>query len=203
MQTLKADGHTCEEAEDGKVAVEKVAAADLDKFHVILMDFVMPVMDGPDATKAIRDLGYTRPVIGCTGNTLEMDLKRFHASGCNGVIGKPFVLDLFYQYMEEHAAMCMGEDGLSSVSSRGVGAGEVGRRPASTVVALAQQWGLTRGGSGNKCIHGSISRQGGESKTLSSLLRGPVKGLVGAGGVGAKGGEGAGDVPVGGGWESN
>ena len=34
-------------------------------------------MDGPTATKAIRELGYTGPIIGCTGNTLDMDLDRF------------------------------------------------------------------------------------------------------------------------------
>ena len=35
----------------------------------------MPVMDGPDATKAIRDLGVTCPIFGVTGNTLDMDIQ--------------------------------------------------------------------------------------------------------------------------------
>ena len=61
-------------------------------------------MDGPDATKAIRALGYTGPVIGCTGNTLDMDLERFKDSGCDRVIGKPFDLTLFHTYMDELAA---------------------------------------------------------------------------------------------------
>ena len=76
---------------------------DLTAFDAILMDFVMPVMDGPDATKVIRDLGYIGPIIGCTGNTLDMDLQRFHDSGCDRVIGKPFSVDLFHQYMTELA----------------------------------------------------------------------------------------------------
>ena len=58
-------------------------------------------MDGPTATKAIRALGYTGPIIGCTGNTLDMDLLRFKESGCDRVIGKPFQLVVFHQYMEE------------------------------------------------------------------------------------------------------
>ena len=66
-------------------------------FSIILQ----PVMDGPDATKAIRDLGYTGPIIGCTGNTLDMDLLRFKECGCDRVIGKPFELALFHQFMEE------------------------------------------------------------------------------------------------------
>ena len=58
-------------------------------------------MDGPDATKVIRDLGYKGPIIGCTGNTLDTDLLRFKESGCDRVIGKPFLPELFHQFMTE------------------------------------------------------------------------------------------------------
>jgi DNA-binding response OmpR family regulator len=58
-------------------------------------------MDGPEATKEIRALGYRAPIIGVTGNTLAMDLQRFEECGCNRVIGKPFSLELFQQYMAE------------------------------------------------------------------------------------------------------
>ena len=58
-------------------------------------------MDGPDATRAIRALGYSQPVIGCTGNTLDMDVQRFTDSGCYRVFGKPFRLDLFQTAMAE------------------------------------------------------------------------------------------------------
>ena len=77
MRTLSAIGHTCDEAEDGSIAVEKVKEKGLNAYDAILMDFVMPVMDGPTATKAIRSLSFMRPIIGCTGNTLEMDVQRF------------------------------------------------------------------------------------------------------------------------------
>jgi CheY-like chemotaxis protein len=65
------------------------------------MDFVMPNMDGPEATKEIRALGYHAPIIGVTGNTLAMDLQRFEECGCDRVIGKPFSLERFLQYMAE------------------------------------------------------------------------------------------------------
>ena len=127
-KTLKTHGHTCDEAEDGQIAVDMVKDKGLTTYDVILMDFVMvsrlpllflpshnlfscshvilvilfqPVMDGPDATKAIRALGYTSPIIGCTGNTLDMDLLRFKESGCDRVIGKPFEPEKFHQFMNE------------------------------------------------------------------------------------------------------
>ena len=78
MKTLNAVGHTCDEAEDGAIAVEKIKEKGLTAYDAILMDFVMPVMDGPAATKVIRSLSFVRPIIGCTGNTLDMDVQRFH-----------------------------------------------------------------------------------------------------------------------------
>jgi two-component system, sensor histidine kinase len=75
LKCLRADGHTCFEAEDGLEAIEMVkerinhATRGYGKlFDAVLMDFIMPNMDGPTATKEIRALGYTAPIFGVTGN---------------------------------------------------------------------------------------------------------------------------------------
>ena len=62
--------HSIEEAADGQIAVDKVKQeADAGRhYDVILMDFVMPVMDGPTATRAIRAMHITSPIFGLTGN---------------------------------------------------------------------------------------------------------------------------------------
>ena len=49
------------------------------------MDFVMPVMDGPTATRTIRAMGCQMPIFGVTGNGQDFDVTRFLASGANKV----------------------------------------------------------------------------------------------------------------------
>ena len=66
----------------------------------------MPVMDGPDATQAIRNLGVTCPIYGVTGNTLDMDIQRFMDSGATDVYSKPFDTAIFAHDMKELTHVC-------------------------------------------------------------------------------------------------
>lgn len=73
QRCLSAGGHTCTVAVDGAealaIVMEKTSNGSQGQpFDVILMDFEMPNMDGPTATKEIRSLGYTAPIFGVTGN---------------------------------------------------------------------------------------------------------------------------------------
>jgi signal transduction histidine kinase len=75
LKCLISRGHVCTEAGDGLEAIEAVkkrightTGCRGKPFDAILMDFVMPNMDGPTATKEIRALGYTAPIFGVTGN---------------------------------------------------------------------------------------------------------------------------------------
>jgi CheY-like chemotaxis protein len=58
------------------------------------MDMVMPVMDGIDATRLIRQEALARvsqvPVLGLTANVNPLDLERFKAAGLNDLMLKPF-----------------------------------------------------------------------------------------------------------------
>ena len=99
IKSLKANSHICEEAEDGLEAVEKIKKILNDDdgicnfYDAILMDFMMPNMDGPSATKVIRKMGYTGVIIGVTGNALPSDVYHFTVSGADSVLLKPVDMD--------------------------------------------------------------------------------------------------------------
>ena len=78
------------EAENGKEAVEMVVEMD---FDAILMDVQMPVMNGYDATRAIRNLEGSKkdtPIIALTASVLRVDLDKCTDAGMNSYIPKPF-----------------------------------------------------------------------------------------------------------------
>jgi len=55
----------------------------------------MPRMDGPRATKAIRELGFVGLILGVTGNVLQEDVETFKQHGANDVFFKPLELKKF------------------------------------------------------------------------------------------------------------
>ena len=75
MKCLKSVGHSCVSGSDGLMAIAMVKeridfvnGGNGRPYDAILMDFMMPNMDGPSATKIIRSMGYTAPILGLTGN---------------------------------------------------------------------------------------------------------------------------------------
>ena len=81
------------EAKNGKEALEIFQNSRLDEYDVIIMDVMMPVMDGLEATKAIRMLeredAKKIPIIAMTANAFEEDRKACLEAGMNEHIGKP------------------------------------------------------------------------------------------------------------------
>jgi two-component system sensor histidine kinase/response regulator len=87
---LARQGAQVEVAENGELAVASTMSHE---FDVILMDMQMPVMDGYAATRKLRDLGYTIPIIALTAHAMLGDRKKCEESGCTGYVTKPVNMD--------------------------------------------------------------------------------------------------------------
>lgn len=81
----KADVHW-DSATDGEKAL---ALATRETYDIILMDVMMPVMDGLEATRRLRAGGYTRPIIALTAHAMKEEVEKSFAAGCDGHLSKP------------------------------------------------------------------------------------------------------------------
>ncbi|MGO1499688.1 MAG: response regulator [Marinobacter sp.] len=76
-------------------------------FDLILMDIQMPVMNGRDATAALREAGVNTPVIALTANVMSEDIADYRLAGCNEHLAKPIDKQRFYEvlarYLKVHA----------------------------------------------------------------------------------------------------
>ena len=92
------EGASCEIVENGQRAVERFQNADPAEFDAILMDVQMPVMNGYEATKAIRALDCSRakeiPIIAMTANAFAEDEKAALDAGMNAHVAKPLDIEL-------------------------------------------------------------------------------------------------------------
>ena len=87
FRILQSMGFEIEIAENGKVALEYI----LEKtYDLIFMDYQMPVMNGIEATEAIRNWKIKTPIIALTANAMKGDKELFIAAGMDDYISKPF-----------------------------------------------------------------------------------------------------------------
>ena len=93
-------------AKNGKEALDLLITYPNGYFDLILMDIMMPVLNGLEATKAIRALNHpyyqTIPIIAMTANAFVEDVKACLDVGMNGHIAKPMDMTLLYQILENY-----------------------------------------------------------------------------------------------------
>ena len=75
-----------ERAKNGQEAVEMV---DKNQYDIVLMDIKMPVMDGLEATKAIKEKHPDLPILALTANAFDSDRQLAVDAGCNDFLSKP------------------------------------------------------------------------------------------------------------------
>ena len=103
---LTEKGMLVDTAEDGQIGLDKFRLSGLHYYDAILMDIRMPVMDGYDATKAIRALpredAATVPIIALSANTFNDDVQGGRRSGMNEYLGKPIEPQVLYAALAKY-----------------------------------------------------------------------------------------------------
>ncbi|MBR1859657.1 MAG: amino acid permease, partial [Selenomonadaceae bacterium] len=98
-------GFMLDTAENGKEAVNKVAASKPGDYQAVLMDIQMPVMNGYEATKAIRALNNPElaniPIIAMTANAFKEDIQAAKDAGMNSHIAKPIDIPQMLETLTE------------------------------------------------------------------------------------------------------
>ena len=93
MELLKIEGAECTICENGEKVLETFEQSAQGDYDMILMDVQMPVMNGYEATKAIRrsshELAMTIPIIAMTANAFSEDIQHSLAAGMNAHVSKP------------------------------------------------------------------------------------------------------------------
>ena len=101
MELLKAHGLLIDTADNGLMAVDRFKTSAPGEYACILMDIQMPVMDGYNATKAIRALehedAHTIPILALTANAFASDIGKAHSAGMNDHIAKPIDVELLME----------------------------------------------------------------------------------------------------------
>ncbi|WP_237176429.1 ATP-binding protein [Paenibacillus xylanexedens] len=85
---------------------EAIAAFLSKKYSLILMDYMMPLMDGLEATRKIRaiemdEMRHTTPIIAMTGNVMQEEKDKCMEAGMNDFIGKPFTLEILSKMIQK------------------------------------------------------------------------------------------------------
>ena len=105
-ELLSIEGADCEIVENGQLVVERFMKAAEGEFDAILMDVQMPVMNGYDATKAIRALNRKDakeiPIIAMTANAFAEDEKEALNAGMNIHLAKPIDIELLKEVIKQY-----------------------------------------------------------------------------------------------------
>ncbi|KAJ1429452.1 histidine kinase-like ATPase [Ochromonadaceae sp. CCMP2298] len=106
VRILTSKGYICSEASDGQQALDvyRDMCANGNPPCAVLMDYEMPVMNGPTATKHLREMGCVSYIVGVTGNVMKEDVDVFHEHGANTVLAKPLRLEVFENMMASISA---------------------------------------------------------------------------------------------------
>ena len=105
-ELLTEEGCIVETADDGVACIDMIEKADADYYKMILMDIQMPIMNGYDATLAIRKMKDTKkariPIIAMTANAFAEDIQKALSVGMNDHVAKPVDMNILVSTMMKY-----------------------------------------------------------------------------------------------------
>ena len=109
-----------ESAENGKEAADLVSSRPEGYYDLIFMDIQMPVMDGYEATRTIRELEKQRnrsvPIVAMTANAFMEDIQKSKEAGMNAHLAKPLdirqLMETLKEWLSPPESMCMKKSGF-------------------------------------------------------------------------------------------
>ena len=105
-ELLTEEGCVVETANDGVACIDMIEKADADYYRLILMDIQMPIMNGYDATLAIRKMKDTKkariPIIAMTANVFAEDIQKVLSVGMNDHVAKPVDMNILVPTMMKY-----------------------------------------------------------------------------------------------------
>ncbi len=105
VEILEGEGFLVQTAENGLAAVDAVREAQPGAFDVVLMDIQMPIMDGYEAARAIRNLPdpvkANVPIIAMTANAFEEDRQQAYDAGMNAHVAKPIEIPALISTLQD------------------------------------------------------------------------------------------------------
>ncbi|PHS03364.1 MAG: hypothetical protein COA78_17840 [Blastopirellula sp.] len=109
--TLKKSGAQVTIAENGQEAIDIILAVNQrgESFDVILMDMQMPVLDGYEATRQLREQGYQGSIIALTAHAMADDRQKCIDAGCDDYTTKPIDREVLLTTVAQYAQQTAGE----------------------------------------------------------------------------------------------
>jgi CheY-like chemotaxis protein len=173
-------GHRVELADNGRHAVDQLRKQ---AFDVVLMDAQMPMMNGLQATAAIRHLSDAArsrvPIIALTGHTLQEDRQRCLAAGMNDYLPKPIDIAALIDCVEYHGNATQAGSADARTSAAGTASTDrvasERQTPTDTLAQFQQQplddANLTIAEPDQDFLAGALARLGGDEALLRELIR--------------------------------
>ena len=99
---------------NGQEAVDELLQKEYD---LTFMDINMPVLDGIEATKILREKGYTKPIVSLSANVIESDTKAFKEAGMDDTLNKPIIPQELDAILQKYLSSCTQEEDIFEIPS--------------------------------------------------------------------------------------